>query len=82
MSKFGSSEIVHDESGRQYHIGLRPDDISDKIIIVGNPERARRVANLFESVRVSRKTALGAFEIINKMDEQKGNAPFWLPEFS
>ena len=28
------------------------------------------------------KTALGAFEIINKMDEQKGNAPFWLPEFS
>lgn len=55
MSEFRSSEIVQDETGRQYHIGLRPDDISDKIIIVGDPDRARRVAALFESVRVSRQ---------------------------
>ena len=26
------------------------------------------------------KTTLGAFEIINKMDKQKGNAKFWLPK--
>ncbi len=55
MSEFRSSEIVQDKTGRQYHIGLRPDDISDKIIIVGDPDRARRVADLFESVRVSRQ---------------------------
>ena len=55
MSEFRSSEIVQDETGRQYHIGLRPDDISDKIILVGDPDRARRVADLFESVRVSRQ---------------------------
>ena len=55
MSELRSSEIVQDGTGRQYHIGLRPDDISDKIIIVGDPDRARRVADLFESVRVSRQ---------------------------
>jgi len=27
------------------------------------------------------RTALDAFEILNRMDEQKGDAPFWLPDF-
>lgn len=53
MSKFESSEIVKDETGKQYHIGLGRDDISDKIVIVGDPERAKRVADYFETVRVS-----------------------------
>lgn len=55
MSEFESSEIVKDETGKQYHIGLKPDDISDKIMIVGDPARAKKVADLFETVRVSRQ---------------------------
>ncbi len=55
MSEFGSAEIVKDETGKQYHIGLRPDDISDKIMLVGDPERAKRVADLFETIRVSKQ---------------------------
>jgi uridine phosphorylase len=53
MSEFESAEVVKDESDRQYHIGLRPQDISDKIIIVGDPQRARKTADFFDSVRVS-----------------------------
>ncbi len=55
MSRFESSEIVRDETGRQYHIGLKPGDISDKIIIVGDPARAEKIADFFERVRVSQK---------------------------
>ena len=53
MSRYESSEIVKDENDRQYHIGLRPQDISDKIIIVGDPRRAVKTAELFEDIRFS-----------------------------
>lgn len=44
-----------DETGRQYHIGLRSGDISHRIILVGDPERAKRVSGFFEKVRVSKQ---------------------------
>ena len=53
MSQFINSEIVGDATGKQYHICLRSEDISDKIIIVGDPGRAERVANLFDRKRFS-----------------------------
>ena len=48
MNRFINSEIVRDASGKQYHIGLRSEDISDKIILVGDPGRAERISDLFE----------------------------------
>ncbi|MGD2125762.1 MAG: nucleoside phosphorylase [Desulfobacteraceae bacterium] len=55
MSQVESSEIVRDETGSQYHIGLRSEDVSDKIVIVGDPERAERTADFFDTVRVSKQ---------------------------
>jgi uridine phosphorylase len=55
MSEFESSEIVKDESGKQYHIGLRADDIADNIMLVGDPARASRVAERFNHVRISKQ---------------------------
>ncbi len=40
----------HGSEGRQYHIGLRPGDVAPSILLVGDPSRARRVAEThFES---------------------------------
>lgn len=48
---FESAEIVRDGEGRQYHIGLRPQDVADVCILVGDPARAERIAKRMDSVR-------------------------------
>ena len=48
---YKSAEIVHDEDKRQYHIGLSPPDVADVCILVGDPARAKRVSERFETVR-------------------------------
>jgi len=53
MSHSINSEIVKDAAGKRYHIGLRAEDIADKIILVGDPRRAERVSDLFEKKRFS-----------------------------
>ena len=49
-----SSEIVETAGGRQYHIGLAPGEVAEYMILVGDPERARTVSELFESVELER----------------------------
>lgn len=46
MSK--RSEIVT-SNGRLYHLGFAPDEIADCVFLVGDPDRAYRVAQRFES---------------------------------
>ena len=49
---FESAEHVRDEDGRQYHIGLAPGEVAAQVMLVGDPDRARRVAERMDSVRV------------------------------
>ena len=44
------SEIVVTDAGRLYHLGIAPDEIAASIFLVGDPERAYRVAERFSSV--------------------------------
>jgi uridine phosphorylase len=55
MAEYKSSEIVQDDQGTQYHIGLKSDEVSDKLILVGDPERARLIAGFFDKVKVERR---------------------------
>ena len=50
-SGFESAEIVRTAEGRQYHIGLAPEDVADTCVLVGDPARATKVAKRFDSVR-------------------------------
>lgn len=52
---FESAERVRDEQGRQYHIGLTPDEVARYIMLVGDPARATRVAGLFDRVDLERR---------------------------
>jgi uridine phosphorylase len=49
-----SVEVISGTAGRQYHIGLGADDIADNIIAVGDPARAERAAQLFDTVHCER----------------------------
>ena len=53
---FQSAQIVQTAAGVQYHVGVGPGDVASEIILVGDPARADKVAQRFDSVRV-RKTS-------------------------
>lgn len=46
---FSSSELLIREDGSVYHIGLRPSQLADKVILVGDPSRVSKVAAFFDS---------------------------------
>jgi uridine phosphorylase len=46
---FKSAEVVRTAEGRQYHIGLAPEDVAPTCILVGDPARAAKVASRFSA---------------------------------
>ncbi len=49
-----SAQQVQDETSRQYHIGLAPGEVAPRVLLVGDPARARMVADLFDAVTCER----------------------------
>ena len=47
---FSATDLILNPDGSVYHLSLRPKDISDKIIVVGDPGRVHRVSRHFDSV--------------------------------
>lgn len=45
-----SSELIINEDGSVFHIHLRPDQLRDKIILVGDPGRVDMVASYFDTI--------------------------------
>jgi uridine phosphorylase len=61
------TELITNSDGSVFHLNLLPGDISDKIIIVGDPGRVDMLATLLESIRVRKenrefRTVTGSFE--------------------
>ena len=46
----GASELIINPRGAVYHLDLRPDEIADTIITVGDPERVAHVSKYFDCV--------------------------------
>lgn len=44
------SELIINQDGSAFHIHLRPDQLRDKIIFVGDPDRVSMVASYFDSI--------------------------------
>ena len=65
---YESAERVRDAEGRQYHIGLAPGEVARHILLVGDPERAHRVASLFDKVELERRNR----EYVTVTGEHKG----------
>src|SRR5512133_390077 len=61
------TELIVNRDGSIYHLNLLPGDISDKIVIVGDPGRVDMLASLMQDVRVRKQnrefhTVTGSFE--------------------
>jgi len=48
----GSSELIIRPDGSIYHLGLRPGDLAQTIITVGDPDRVDKVSSHFDSVKM------------------------------
>ena len=61
------TELITNSDGSIFHLNLLPDDISDKIIIVGDPGRVDMLSTLLSDIRVRKenrefRTVTGSFE--------------------
>lgn len=65
---FGPSELILNADKSIYHLNLLPEDISDTIITVGDPDRVAQVSSHFDSV----STKKGKREFITHTGVRKG----------
>ena len=47
--KFPESELIINNDGSCFHLHLRPEQLADKVILVGDPGRVNTVANHFDT---------------------------------
>lgn len=46
---FAPSELLIEPNGAIYHLGLKPEQLADKVILVGDPNRVPKVAAFFDT---------------------------------
>ena len=46
---FAESELIINQDGSIFHLHLRPEQLADKVILVGDPGRVALVASHFET---------------------------------
>ena len=51
-----NSELILRSDGSVYHLNLLPEDISDLIITVGDPDRVRTVTSFFNKIELEKQT--------------------------
>ena len=49
MKKYESSELIINEDGSIFHLHVKPEQLADRIILVGDPGRVNTVASHFDS---------------------------------
>ena len=50
MQRIAESELIINSRGAVYHLNLRPEELAQNIITVGDPDRVALVSNYFDSV--------------------------------
>ena len=53
-SKIPSTELIITEEGRIYHLDLRPDEIGNTIILVGDQDRVPTISKYFDRIEIKR----------------------------
>lgn len=50
MHRIPESELILDSRGGIYHLGIRPDEIAPTVLLVGDPDRVKKVSQHFDSI--------------------------------
>ena len=48
--QFPATELVLDSNGAVYHLGLQPDQLASKIILVGDQDRVAKISRFFDTI--------------------------------
>ena len=54
MSSIPHTDLILNRDGSIYHLHLLPEDISDTIILVGDPGRVRQVSAHFDEIEIEK----------------------------
>ncbi len=55
MQRIAESELILNSRGAIYHLDLKPDEIAENIITVGDPGRVKEISKHFDKIEVERK---------------------------
>src|SRR5687767_11447355 len=55
MKQIPESELILNKDGSIYHLNLHPEEISDRIINVGDPDRVEKVSRYFEKIELKKQ---------------------------
>ncbi len=50
MNKFSEADLILNSDGSVYHLNLKPHNVSDNIIVVGDPGRVYRISKHFDQI--------------------------------
>src|SRR3954464_15233792 len=50
QQKIAESELIINSRGAIYHLDVRPDELGDTIIVVGDPGRVKKVSRHFDNI--------------------------------
>ena len=53
MKHFPPSELIINSDGSIFHLHLKPEQLADKVILVGDPGRVELIGNFFDSIECS-----------------------------
>lgn len=55
MQRIAESELILNSRGAIYHLDLKPDELAENIITVGDPDRVKEISKHFDKVEVQRQ---------------------------
>ena len=55
MNRIAESELIINSRGAVYHLDLRPEELAETVITVGDPDRVKEVSKHFDSIEVKRQ---------------------------
>ena len=55
MNPIAESELILNQRGAVYHLDLRPEELANTIITVGDPERVKKISQHFDSIELQRQ---------------------------
>ena len=57
MEGLKHADLIINADGSIYHLGLRPEDIADTIILVGDPQRVAKVSKHFDEIEFTKASS-------------------------
>ena len=50
MATIGASELIINSDGSIFHLHIRPEELADTVILVGDPGRVDMVSSFFQTI--------------------------------